>query len=247
MPAGPPQDSLLHFSEVPIAERASIWSQMDEKGRTGFNTIADCELRTKKVVLDAEVKKCQAEACVKQSMIEWEIQKLQTESKKADRDVELRKVELEMLRKDYPQPAPGAGVAFNSLLQRGSGLPYSYMFLEVMYLRLKIKKSCVNLFRVVLSNMTMVAAGTLLHRACIRPTSPASIKWGFAALLLPFAIGCVVETGLGVASYLKAVFCGGDVLDEFGKKPPLEPEPEKKEKEWEALHFEDSTDTLADI
>ncbi|KAJ3409257.1 hypothetical protein HDU80_002124 [Chytriomyces hyalinus] len=246
MSAGPTQDSLLHFSEVPISERGSVWSQMDERGRAGFNTIADYELRTKKVVLDAEVKKCQAEACVKQSTIEWEIQKLQTESKKADRDVELRKVELEMLRKDYPQPPPGAGVAYKSLFQRGSGLPYSYLFLENGF-HLRKYNSRANLFRVGLSNITMVAAGTLLHRACIRPTSPTSIKWGFAALLIPFAVGCVVETGLGVTSYLKAVFRGHDVLDEFEEKPPLEPEPEKKEKEWEALHFEDSTDTLADI
>ncbi|KAI8829220.1 hypothetical protein BJ741DRAFT_623844 [Chytriomyces cf. hyalinus JEL632] len=246
MPTGPTQDSLLHFSETPITERASVWSQMDERGRAGFNTIADYELRTKKVVLDAEVKKCQAEACVKQTTIEWEIEKLQTERKKADRDVELRKVELEMLRKDYPQPQPGAGVAYSSLFQRGSGLPYSYLFLENGF-HLRKYNSRANLFRVGLSNMTMVAAGTLLHRACIKPSSPSSIKWGFAAVLLPFAIGCIVETGLGVASYLKAVFRGHDVLDEFEAKPPLEPEPEKKEKEWEALHFEDSTDTLTDI
>ncbi|KAJ3236070.1 hypothetical protein HDU81_011187 [Chytriomyces hyalinus] len=199
-----------------ISQRASVWSQMDERGRVGFNTMADYELRTKKLVLEAEVKKCQAEACVKQSTIEWEIQKLQTESKKADRDVELRKVELEMLRKNG--------------------------------FHLRQYNSRVNLFRLGLSNMTLVAAGTLLHGACIKPNSPASIKWGFAALALPFAIGCVIETGLGVVSYLKAVFRGHDVLDEFETKPPpVKVEPKVEEKEWEPLHFEDSTDTLADI
>ncbi|KAI8619100.1 hypothetical protein BC830DRAFT_1105667 [Chytriomyces sp. MP71] len=175
------------------------WIKLDAQTRASLNATRELELRTRKVELEAEVKKAIAAADVKRAGFELEKAKVEVEGRRlgTERKASTETIVTESKIKSHRWPLR-------------PGMPISYLFFENGF-QLRRTNARANLFRQSLANASIATLGILAHNSLSR--APHAVKWVVALIFAPVGVSCIVETGVGIVAYLQAVFRGRDAED----------------------------------